>query len=282
VAVIVTRAGVSRKTFYEFFESRDDCFRAVFEQAVTEIAGVARVAYEETGGSWAQRLRAALVALLGFLELHRDIAVFTLGYLVQDTSRDPQSRALVLERLLGVVEWGRREASPRRQISPLAGEVIVGGALDVLHARVQKNSWHLGALVNPLMWMIVLPYLGSAAAARELQREPPKRRERPARPVLGPVDGVGMRMTYRTARVLEAIAEQPGRSNQDIGEHAGITDAGQASKLLARLAGYGLIENVGPGWPAGGANAWQLTHTGQQLHTATRHQFATTATRTAK
>ncbi len=34
VQQIVARAGVTRRTFYELFESREDCFRAVFEQSV--------------------------------------------------------------------------------------------------------------------------------------------------------------------------------------------------------------------------------------------------------
>ncbi len=282
VEAIVARAGVSRKTFYDLFEGRDDCLGAVFEQAVAEISEVAALAYEDTDGNWSERLRAALVALLGFLELHRDIAVFTLGYLAEDSSRDPQGRALVLERLRGVVERGRLQASPRQEPSPLAAEVVVGGALTVLHARVRTSSWHLAALVNPLMSMIVLPYQGPAAAARELRRAPPKRLARPARSGAGPLDGVGIRMTYRTARVLEAIAEDPGRSNQDIGAEAGIADQGQISKLLARLAGHGLIENIGPGWPEGGANAWRLTSSGEQIHAAMRHRFAPNGARRAR
>jgi AcrR family transcriptional regulator len=282
VAVIIARARLSRKTFYDLFENRDDCFRAVFEQALTEIADVMAVAYEDTDGNWSERLRAALAALMGFLELHRDVAAFTLAYLVEDASRDPEYRALVLKRLRGVVERGRSQANPLHAPSPLAAEVVVGGALAVLHARVRTNSWHLGALVNPLMWMIVLPYLGPAAASSELQRTPPKRLARPARSGSGPLDGVSMRMTYRTSRVLKAIAEDPGGSNQDIGEQAGITDPGQASKLLARLLGNGLIENIGPGWSAGGANAWQLTRSGEQIHAAMRHQFAANGARRSR
>ena len=34
VAHIVARSGVSRRTFYELFDDREDCFLAAFDQAV--------------------------------------------------------------------------------------------------------------------------------------------------------------------------------------------------------------------------------------------------------
>jgi DNA-binding MarR family transcriptional regulator len=74
-----------------------------------------------------------------------------------------------------------------------------------------------------------------------------------------------MRLTYRTARVLETIAEQPGVSNRLVGEYAGVSDQGQISKLLARLERLGLIENAGEGQRAGEANAWRLTGTGERV-----------------
>ena len=54
-----------------------------------------------------------------------------------------------------------------------------------------------------------------------------------------PLRDVPMRMTYRTALVLEQVAGYPGASNRVIGEGAGIPDQGQVSKLLARLEGLG-------------------------------------------
>ena len=74
-----------------------------------------------------------------------------------------------------------------------------------------------------------------------------------------------MRLTYRTARVLEAIAERPGVSNRMVAEHAGVADQGQISKLLARLERLGLTVNTGAGHSKGEPNAWTLTQTGAQV-----------------
>ncbi len=94
------------------------------------------------------------------------------------------------------------------------------------------------------MGMIVLPYMGAAAARRELARPVPAGSVGdPDRPTVAggavgdPLQGVSMRLTYRTARVLEGIAERPGASNREAAECAGIQDPGQVSKLWRAWSG---------------------------------------------
>jgi DNA-binding IclR family transcriptional regulator len=72
-------------------------------------------------------------------------------------------------------------------------------------------------------------------------------------------------MTYRTVRVLEAIAAQPGASNRGVAHSAGIADQGQVSKLLARLQRHGLLANRGVGHVKGEPNAWTLTERGARV-----------------
>jgi DNA-binding IclR family transcriptional regulator len=74
-----------------------------------------------------------------------------------------------------------------------------------------------------------------------------------------------VRITYRTTRVLDVIAAQPGLSNSEVAKRAGISDQGQVSKLLARLKRLGLIENTGGGQAKGAANSWALTRKGKEL-----------------
>ena len=74
-----------------------------------------------------------------------------------------------------------------------------------------------------------------------------------------------MRLTYRTVRVLLAIATNPGSSNREVGATAGIDDQGQISKLLSRLERLGLIENSGAGQVRGAPNAWTLIKKGFEV-----------------
>ena len=83
-----------------------------------------------------------------------------------------------------------------------------------------------------------------------------------------PLAKLGMRVTYRTMRVLAAIEAQPGSSHRQVGRAAGIDDQGQVSKLLARLKRLELIENLGEDRGKGAANAWQLTAKGRDIQAA--------------
>jgi hypothetical protein len=62
----------------------------------------------------------------------------------------------------------------------------------------------------------------------------------------------------------------PGASNAEVSARVGIVDQGQISKLLARLARLGLIENQGAGQRYGAANAWHLTDSGKEFEAAIR------------
>ena len=85
-----------------------------------------------------------------------------------------------------------------------------------------------------------------------------------------------MRLTYRTLRVVSAIAERArGVCNREVAEHAGVTDQGQISKLLARLERLGLAENTGDGQAKGEPNAWRLTSKGRQLAQSISHAHRT-------
>ncbi len=130
------------------------------------------------------------------------------------------------------------------------------------------------ALTGPLMSTIVLPYLGPVAARRELARSVAHDKGATGNgssPATGgvlladPFKAAGMRLTYRTVRVLMAIAQSPQASNRQIGETAGITDQGQISKLLGRLERIGFASNTGIHPGKGAPNSWALTDKGRRI-----------------
>jgi AcrR family transcriptional regulator/DNA-binding MarR family transcriptional regulator len=268
VGHIVECAGVSRRTFYELFSDREDCFLAGLEECLGRIASRVVPAYERPG-KWRERIRASLVELLSFLDndpgTGRLVIVETLGAGREALRR----RKRVLTRVIRAVDEGRREAKTGSEPPRLTAEGVTGGVLSVLHGRlIEENQGSYLELLNPLMSMTVLPYLGSAAARAELSRPTPHI-ERPVLPndAKNPLRELHMRLTYRTSRVLLAIAEHPGASNRAIGANAGIHDQGQISKLLTRLEKFGLIANTGLGHDHGAPNAWTLTEQGHTIRT---------------
>ncbi len=282
VAHVVERAGVSRRTFYELFDDREECFLAALEDAIARASRCVRDAYDPSA-SWVARIRGALVALLEFLDVECDTGRLLIIGSLGAGAKALERRRRVLAQIIAVVEEGRMlTGSPngaqagKRSVSDeqppsLTAEGIVGGALAILHARLsgdEEQSSSLLELTGPLMSMIVLPYLGPAAARRELARPAPKRRMAMPSANGNPLRELQMRLTYRTVRVLMAVAAQPGGSNRQVADAAEITDQGQISKLLARLHGLGLIENAAASRTRGAPNAWTLTAKGWDIETA--------------
>jgi AcrR family transcriptional regulator len=267
VAHVVARSGVSRRTFYEIFDDREDCFFAAFDDALKGIAAVVLPAYESSG-SWSAKLRAALTAALEWLDYDRAMARLLL---VESLAAGPltlERRQNVLAQVIEVVDQGYAEGKGTTEPPGLIGEGIVGGVLSVLHRRLaEQDSASLVDLVGPLMGMIVLPYLGWAAARREIAKQTPRRRLEPPPIRRFPLQDLEMRLTYRTMRVLVAVAREAGASNRRLGDAAGIGDQGQVSKLLSRLRRLGLVENRGVGAATRGEpNAWWLTQKGDEVH----------------
>ncbi len=282
VGRIVGRSGVSRRTFYELFEDREDCFLAAFDLSVERGAQRAIPAFRAPG-TWRERVRAGLQALLVYLGDEPGMGALCVVDALGGGPVALERRARVVGALIDVVHEGRKEARAGAKPTRLTAEGVVGAVLSVLHARLSAGSARhnggmqpMASLLGPLMAMIVLPYLGQAAAAREAARPSP-RRKRAVPPTQGdPLRELDMRLTYRTVRVLLAIAADPGASNRRVSEAADVSDQGQISKLLARLEHLGLIENGGVGPLRGEPNVWRLTVKGAEIEHTIRRQAAPT------
>jgi AcrR family transcriptional regulator/DNA-binding MarR family transcriptional regulator len=285
VARVIARAGVSRRLFYELFADIEDCFLATFDWAV-ERARVAAVEAFTAEDGWREGLRSGLAELLRFLDEQPLLAQLCVVHAAGGGPRVLELRSRVIAQLCGVVERGRAHVSGNRVPGPVVAEGVVGAVIAVLYTRLLgEGAGSDGApplidLHGELMSLIVLPYLGSSVARKELERPAPS-----ARPQARPVEPLpqgrpgpeqrGARLTYRTVRVLRTIAELPAGSNREVAERAGIVDQGQISKILTRLEYQGLVVNRGGNGTARGTpNAWWLTEHGEQLEQELREHPA--------
>ena len=222
VGVITSRARVSRRTFYELFKNREECLAAVFDDVLTLVEGEITAAGLE-GLGWRERVRGGLWAILSFLDREPALARVCVVQALRGGTEVLGRREEIMAGLARVVDEGRLEGGARAgECSPLTAEGVVGAAFTIVHGRLLRGEQgQLTDLLGELMGMIVLPYMGAAAARRE------QARPAPAGPVCvsgepavsgsavgDPLEGVSMRLTYRTARVLEGVGGRPGASNR--------------------------------------------------------------------
>jgi AcrR family transcriptional regulator len=274
VARITARARVSRRTFYDLFANREDCLLAVLNDTVETITNELAAAGVD-GLSWRERVREGLWGILCFLDREPVLARLCVVASASGSQRVLERRQEILAGLASVVGEGRVESARGSDLPPLIAEGAVGAALGIIYKRLldTHNEEPLSGLLGDLMGMIVLPYLGPGVARQECSRPAPltsSSEESPAKPGRGdggrdPLAGIPMRLTYRTARVLDCVAGTPGISNRAVAEHAGVSDQGQISKILARLERLDLLANTGEGHSKGEANAWHLTALGERV-----------------
>ena len=288
---VAERAGVSPKAFYDLFTDREDCFLAVFDQAVEECATVVRPAYAGEG-DWAECIRAGLDALLRFLDSEPELCRLVFVEALGAGPRVLERRAQVLKQLERVIDEGRAGVKAAGELPPLTAAGIVGATFSLIHGQlVEQQPEPLAELLNPLMATIVLPYRGRAAATRELERPISKAgpdfvsTDEPAHPPGRGASSPGrsrqragscaglrqrsgsradFRLTVRTYAVLAAVAGNPGASNREVSDLVHVADQGQISRLMARLDDQGLVENAG-GQIQGVAKAWRLTPRGEEI-----------------
>ena len=92
------------------------------------------------------------------------------------------SRAAAIATLAEYVDRGRLESRVRAEPPAITAEGVVGALLVVLQTRLLASKPEPPtALRGELMSLILLPYLGSAAARRELPGPPADRRPGGAR-----------------------------------------------------------------------------------------------------
>lgn len=167
---VLDRAGVSRPTFYEHFENKENAFLTAFDGVASRLRERLDSATAEADGGWRGRLRLQLEELLRFVAEEPDAAVT----LVVDSRAACPTALRRREELLDhfaacIDDQVRGELPAEAPPSAIAAAGIVGGIEALLYARLNKEDTDdLEALLPSLMYFAVLPYEGHEAANEEM------------------------------------------------------------------------------------------------------------------
>ncbi|HEY0390608.1 MAG TPA: TetR/AcrR family transcriptional regulator [Solirubrobacterales bacterium] len=166
---VLERAGVSRPTFYEHFENKEDCFLAALDIAAIRLRQRLEAAGEE-GETWRERLRLTLEDLLRFVTEEPDAAM---TLVVDARAACPPAllrRDELLDHFASCLDTQVRAEAPDGTVpSAIAAAGIVGGIEALLYSRLNRGETDgIESLLPSLMYFAVLPYEGHAAASEEL------------------------------------------------------------------------------------------------------------------
>jgi AcrR family transcriptional regulator len=165
ISQIAAAAGVSRRTFYSYFDSKEACFLDAFSLIEDHLVEVMDEAAESERG-WPAKVRAQLAAMLEELAANPDLVRFALIAPPAAGGNFLERYRAFLERLIGVVADKR----PSRSRKPNEGAelAMAGGLAALIVTKVNAGEGErLAELLPELVELVLTPYVGHARAAEQ-------------------------------------------------------------------------------------------------------------------
>jgi TetR/AcrR family transcriptional regulator len=168
VRSVLDRTGLYRQAFYDDFEDKADCYLQAYDVGVARLETLVGAAAADERG-WSEQVRAALFALLEFLDAEPDIGRALIVEVHSAGTVAREKRTAAIRRAVSYLDRARTEGGSSDAPS-IASEAVAAGILSVLHSRLANpRGSDFRALLPELMYVAVLPYFGAEAAAEELR-----------------------------------------------------------------------------------------------------------------
>ena len=164
VADVIKSAGVSRKTFYENFKSKEACFLTSYDALIDGLSQVAIEAYN-AAEDWTDGIRAALGATLAALSVDSALARVVLVEILAAGPQALERYDQAMHRILPILELGRGESTHGSELPPKLAEEILGGVTQTLYLQVLAGGQaHLQDSLGELLYFTLVPFLGHERA----------------------------------------------------------------------------------------------------------------------
>ena len=170
VVDVIGAAGVSRKTFYELFDSKEDCFLAAYDVLLEKLLGEASEAFQaRPEAPWAERAGSALAALLEHLAEHPEEARFAVVEVLAAGPKALARRDAALREFTGFLEAGRSVSTV--ELPGITSLAVAGGINEILYSEILHGAAaRLSSRLPDLVFWITMPFLGPEVAAAQRER----------------------------------------------------------------------------------------------------------------
>jgi len=173
VADIVRRAGIARNTFYENFSSKEDCFLAASEFAVTE--ALRRVVDAATKvESWPERVDAGLSAFLRYVASEPALARTCIVEALSAGPAAVERYESSIQAFVPLFRLGRKVSPHGDDLPATLEETIIGGIFWIIYQRIiMGQTEQIEELLPELVEFSLTPYIGAEAAKRAVVERSP-------------------------------------------------------------------------------------------------------------
>ena len=168
IAHITKHAAVSRRTFYEHFSSKDECFVAAYDTVMNELRDRVTKGFEEAE-DWPHAVRAGIAAMLEFLAAEPHLARLCMVEALVAGPVVVERYDAAIQSFVPYFQSGREGRPPEvlARLSPTTEEALVGGMVSLISRRIiAGKTEQLEELLPDLVEFTLTPYLGSEEAAK--------------------------------------------------------------------------------------------------------------------
>lgn len=169
VTDIVARAGMSRRTFYELHQDKDECIAAAFQFAVEFMETQLAEAFDIDGGDWRARVHAALDAYLRVLAADTACArVLHVEWLAAGQRLNIQrsrAKAVLARRAQGVFRLGRESGDLPADIPNHLFDALIGAIDDRIRECLNGPGAQALPLLTPDLYELTLALFGATNTA---------------------------------------------------------------------------------------------------------------------
>ncbi|HWM63294.1 MAG TPA: TetR/AcrR family transcriptional regulator [Solirubrobacterales bacterium] len=168
IAHITRAAAVSRRTFYEHFPSKDDCFVAAYESVMGELQERVSEAFDGEE-EWPRAIKAGIGAMLDFLSAEPNLARLCMVEALVAGPVVVERYDAAIQSFVPYFKEGREGRAPEvlSRLSPTTEEALVGGMVSLISRRIiAGKTAELENLLPDLVEFTLTPYIGSEEAAK--------------------------------------------------------------------------------------------------------------------
>jgi len=136
---ILQRARISRRTYYELFKDKEDCFLAAYDEAADHVVKLVRQACAE-GGTPECRMENSLHAMLAFAEREPKVARMCIVEVMAAGDAARERRAQTMEQLTEMVAAALKERCDDEEEALLRARVLTGGVHELAYNRILRGE----------------------------------------------------------------------------------------------------------------------------------------------
>lgn len=162
---ITEHAGVSRRTFYDLFRDKEDCFIAAHDLVMDQLLRAVDVAYSDGDRPWTERMASALRAVIERLVAEPELARLVIVEVLAAGRVGLEHRDEALHRFAVFFEPAVAMLPAEMIDGERLTQAVIGGLYEALYmALVERQAREVRELVADLLYCVVVPYLGHQAA----------------------------------------------------------------------------------------------------------------------